>query len=79
MALRKRHLPLLFVPVYSVRMIIMIFASCLIYCCFNKNVFIVELIIWPNTQIHCQPYELLLKSPLFTSIQSFLLACLPPS
>jgi len=64
---RKRH-GALFVPVGFVWMLIVLSASCLIYPSFNSNVFLVELIIWPNTQICCQPYELLLILPFPASL-----------
>lgn len=67
---------IVFVPVCSV---FVLFASCLIYLCFKRNVFLVELIIWPNTHTGCQHYELLLKLSLFSLILLFLLVCQPRS
>lgn len=69
------------VPVSSLWMIIVLSASCLIYPCFNRNAFLVKLIIWPNTQICCQPYELLLNFCLFAPILPFLFTPVvnPPS
>ena len=69
---RERHVPLL-VPVW---MIIVRSASCLIYPCFYRNVFPVELIIWPNTHICCQLEKQLLKFSLFAPVLPFLLSCL---
>lgn len=77
--LEERHV-LLFVPVpvRSVWMIIVLSASCLICPSFNRNVFLAEMIIWPNTHvIFCQPYELLLKFSLTLCLLLLLLTPLP--
>jgi len=59
-------------------MIIVLSASCLIYPSFNRNVFLAEMIIWPNTHvIFCQPYELPLKFSLTLCLLLSLLTPLP--